>query len=211
MRFPAAGDDYKIMGVRVDQRMAFTVALAFIDSQLLSVAEYFDVKAEVKRHLENIMPMSSTIDINMLDDHAAVGESGIYLTVSGLSAEHGDDGEVGRGNRICGLITPGRTMSLEAAAGKNPVAHVGKIYNALALEMARAICAEVDGIAEASIQILSTIGRPIAEPHLVAIEVVTATEFDADLRRRVEEVARACLVRVGQLSERLIRGEISVF
>jgi S-adenosylmethionine synthetase len=210
-RFSVAGDDYKIMGVRVGQRIRFTIALAFIDRHLLSVAEYFDVKFEVKRYLEDQLPASSVIEINMLDDPAAVDEDGIYLTVTGLSAEHGDDGEVGRGNRICGLITPGRTMSLEAAAGKNPLVHVGKIYNALSLEMARAICTEVGGIAQASVQILSTIGRPVAEPGLVAIEVVTATEFDADLRRQIEEVARASLARIGQLSERLVRGEIPVF
>jgi S-adenosylmethionine synthetase len=171
--FPTAGDDYKIMGFRVDQKIGFTIALAFVDRRLASVSEYFDVKADIRRYLGNALLTPCEIELNMLDDPAAVDESGIYLTVTGLSAEHGDDGEVGRGNRTCGLITPGRTMSLEAAAGKNPVAHVGKIYNALSLEMARAICAEVEGIAEASVQILSTIGRPIAEPRLVAIEVVT--------------------------------------
>ena len=67
--------------------------------------------------------------VNALDDPKASDESGIYLTVTGLSAEQGDDGEVGRGNRVNGLITPSRAMSLEAAAGKNAVAHVGKLYN----------------------------------------------------------------------------------
>ncbi len=34
---------------------------------------------------------------------------------SGLSAETGDDGQVGRGNRVNGLITPNGPMSLEAS------------------------------------------------------------------------------------------------
>jgi len=45
-----------------------------------------------------------------------------YLTVTGTSAEAGDDGQVGRGNRANGLITPCRPMSLEAVAGKIPSA-----------------------------------------------------------------------------------------
>jgi S-adenosylmethionine synthetase len=59
-----------------------------------------------------------------------------YLTVTGLSAESGDDGQVGRGNRVNGLIAPYRPMSLEAAAGKNPVTHVGKLYNIIAMRIA---------------------------------------------------------------------------
>jgi S-adenosylmethionine synthetase len=35
----------------------------------------------------------------------------------------------GRGNRVGGLITPCRPMTLEAAAGKNAAMHVGKSYS----------------------------------------------------------------------------------
>jgi S-adenosylmethionine synthetase len=37
----------------------------------------------------------------------------VFLTVTGTSAEAGDDGEGGRGNRTGGLITPYRAMTLE--------------------------------------------------------------------------------------------------
>lgn len=80
------------------------------------------------------------------------------LVVSGTSAEAGDDGEVGRGNRINGLITPGRPMSLEAAAGKNPVSHVGKIYNVLARDIAEAVVARVPEVASAECCMVSRIG-----------------------------------------------------
>jgi S-adenosylmethionine synthetase len=209
--FPAAGDDYKIMGARVDRSTQFTIALAFVDREVRSVSQYFDAKAEVRRHLEKAVDAPHEIDLNMLDRPDAADESAIYLTVTGLSAEHGDDGQVGRGNRVGGLITPNRIMSLEAAAGKNPVAHVGKLYNVLAVEMARAICAGVDGIAEASVQILSTIGKPISQPRLIAIELVTVKELDARMRRMTRQVAQSCLEQIAQLSERLILGELRVF
>jgi S-adenosylmethionine synthetase len=209
--FPAAGDDYKIMGARIDRKMHFTVALAFVDRKIRSASEYFATKSEVGRYLKSAIGAAHEVDINMLDDPDASDETGIYLTVTGLSAENGDDGEVGRGNRVNGLITPYRRMSLEAAAGKNPVAHVGKLYNVLAGEMARTICNQVDGVGEASVQILSTIGKPVAQPRLVAIELVTAKTLDARIRRRAEQVARSCLEQIEQLSERLIRGELRVF
>ena len=199
------------MGSRIDQKLTFTIALAFIDREITSLSEYFQTKEGIRRHRQRSIGVLCDIQINMLDDPKSSDETGIYLTVTGLSAEHGDDGQVGRGNRVNGLITPCRTMSLEAAAGKNPMAHVGKIYNVLALEMARAISAEVDGITEASVQILSTIGKPVAEPQLVAVEVVGDAEIDARTRANIEEVARSCFGRVDQISERLIRGEIPVF
>ena len=40
---------------------------------------------------------------------------------------------------MSGLITPYRPMTLEAAAGKNPVSHVGKTYNLAAGRIARAL------------------------------------------------------------------------
>lgn len=209
--FPAAGDDYKIMGARIDRRMRFTVALAFVDRYIGSIAEYFAVKSEVRRYLEDAPGAPHEIELNALDDPKAGDESGLYLTVTGLSAENGDDGEVGRGNRANGLITPYRRMSLEAAAGKNPVAHVGKLYNVLAAEMAATICAEVEGVAEASVQILSMIGRPVTLPQLVAIELVTRKGLDARVRGRAQQAAKSCLARIDQLSERLIRGELRVF
>lgn len=209
--FPAAGDDYKIMAARVDESVNFTIALAFIDREVESAARYFEIKTAVAGYLLKELSIDCDIRINTLDAIDSVDETGIYLTVTGLSAEHGDDGQVGRGNRVNGLITPGRPMSLEAAAGKNPVSHVGKIYNVLATEMAQAISTEVDGVAGASVQLLSAIGKPVAEPQLIAIEVVAANQINARTTERIAEVARACLNRIGQTSERLIRGETPVF
>ena len=60
----------------------------------------------------------------------------LYLTVIGSSIESGDEGLVGRGNRINGLISSGRPMSMEGACGKNPVYHVGKLYNLCTLNIA---------------------------------------------------------------------------
>ncbi len=105
-------------------------------------------------------------------DRPDLGE--VYLTVTGTSAEAGDDGQVGRGNRINGLITPGRPMSLEAAAGKNPVSHVGKIYNVAAQAIARRVVADLPEVLYAECLLVSRIGAPITTPAVAEVRIALA-------------------------------------
>lgn len=201
-RFPAAGDDFKIMGVRRDGEIALTVALAMVDREVHSAPEYFQAKLALAGYLSAQLNGASVV-LNTLDDRAATSEAGLYLTVTGLSAEMGDDGQVGRGNRINGLITPGRPMSLEAASGKNPARHVGKIYNALAMEIARAVCEQADAVQEASVQLVSQIGRSIADPWAASIQIVSSAPLTPALRAAVEEVTADRLQRISELARRL--------
>src|SRR5690606_802442 len=108
-----------------------------IDKYIVDLNDYISKIERIKEFISTkFLLADSTIHINTADDYA---RESIYLTVSGTSAENGDDGQVGRGNRINGLITPYRPMSLEAISGKNPVSHIGKIYNYLAMDLSRAI------------------------------------------------------------------------
>lgn len=188
-RFPAAGDDFKIMGQRVNGKTGFTIALAFIDRHVADAGDYFSIKRAIGEYLHACLETPADIRINTLDDPAASNENGLYLTVSGLSAEMGDDGEVGRGNRVNGLITPNRIMSLEAAAGKNPIAHVGKLYNVLAMQMARDIYEKNAEVEEVSVQLLSAIGEPIDRPRIAAVEVSAHSGLSAPLREKVAAIA----------------------
>ncbi|WLG53626.1 methionine adenosyltransferase [Pseudomonas sp. FP1742] len=210
-RFPAAGDDYKVMGVRVGDRMTFTVALALIDREIHHAAEYFAVKQSITEHLRATLASPCDLAVNTLDDTNAIGVDGIYLTVTGLSAEQGDDGQVGRGNRMNGLITPCRSMSLEAVAGKKPVSHVGKLYNALAWEVARAIVAEVEGVEEATVQLLSRIGQPVDRPALVAVELGCRMPLSAAMRQAAQNLAYAHLSDIERTTARLVRGDLPAF
>ena len=137
------------------------------------------------------------IGVNTSDN---VSEGIIYLTVTGTSAEGGDDGQVGRGNRINGLITPCRPMSLEAAAGKNPVSHVGKIYNVLASEIAKTLVEVVPEIVAAQCFIVSKIGMPVTSPAILQIKLATRDRYPiAQLNRSVEEIAGNCFSHVPKL------------
>ncbi|MDH4581593.1 methionine adenosyltransferase [Pseudomonas sp. BN415] len=210
-RFPAAGDDYKVMAARIGEKLTFTVALALIDREICDAKEYFAVKEAIREHLLSTLMSPCDLAINALDDAHASSVDELYLTVSGLSAEHGDDGEVGRGNRMNGLITPCRSMSLEAVAGKNPVSHVGKLYNALALEIARAVIAEIEGVEEATVQLLSRIGQPVERPALVAIELACCGRLTLAMRQAIQVLVHARLSNIERTSSLLIRGELPVF
>ncbi|HYA54287.1 MAG TPA: methionine adenosyltransferase, partial [Thermoplasmata archaeon] len=131
-RLHALGEDVKVMGYRQEDAIHLTVAAALVDSEVKDAREYQSVCNEIHDQLmgraAKLTRRKVTIDVNTADD-PELGR--FYLTVTGCSMEAGDDGSVGRGNRANGLITPCRPMSLEASAGKNPVNHVGKIYNLL--------------------------------------------------------------------------------
>jgi S-adenosylmethionine synthetase len=139
-------------------------------------------------------------------------EHGIfYLTVTGTSAEHGDDGMTGRGNRANGLITPMRSMSLEAAAGKNPVSHVGKIYNVVAQRIADKIYKQLKEITEVYVEIVSQIGKPINEPKILNIEIIKDGELTSEIKNEVGAIAREELDRITQITDLVLRGEASLY
>lgn len=210
--FPMAGDDFKIMGIRDEDRVGLTIALAIRDRQIDSCAHYFAVKGSIEQWLHQRLDSAVQLRINTLDDREATKESGIYLTVTGLSAEHGDDGEVGRGNRISRLITPSRPMSLEAVAGKNPSAHVGKIYNIAAHRLANEIVSQLPGIAEAQVQLVSCIGEPIDSPQLVDIRVAPGhTALDEAEILQIRKIACRHLASLAEITDDVLEGKVALF
>lgn len=122
-RHPETGEDIKVMGIRRGHELQLTIAITFIDRHIASAAGYFETKAMIAEELQaHLTPHLKSLGevhvmINALDDPNR-GVGGMYLTVLGTSAEGADGGEVGRGNRVNGLITFHRPMTLEAAAEK---------------------------------------------------------------------------------------------
>jgi S-adenosylmethionine synthetase len=103
-------------------------------------------------------------------------------------------------------------MSLEAAAGKNPVTHVGKVYNVIARDIAEALVATVPEIARAQCLMVSRIGAPVSQPAMMQIELATRNGAPADaLRTRVEEVAADRLASIPGLVDAFVAGTIELF
>ena len=211
---PALGEDVKVMGARIGDRITLTVAVAMVDRYVNDADEYKNIKEELYSKLMDygvkVTDRDFDIDINTADDY----EKGIYyLTVTGLSMENGDDGSVGRGNRVNGLITPYRPMSMEAAAGKNPVTHVGKLYNILSMKIAEDIVKAGGGdIAEARVRMLSQIGHPIDYPLLASTEIIMAdgSSFEK-VKSEAESIVDSWLSRISELTQMIVNGEVNVF
>ncbi|NTV05367.1 MAG: methionine adenosyltransferase [Chlorobiaceae bacterium] len=214
--FPYTGEDIKIMGCRNNNTLTLTIAIAFVDRYIRDAKTYFEYKEEVREAVLRFLAAKQhsferlTVEINTLDDPAR-GTGGIYLTVLGTSAEGADGGEVGRGNRVNGLISFGRPISLEAAAGKNPVCHVGKIYNILAHEIAARIYREVTGIQEVSIFLCSQIGKPVDHPLMASARIITERDVTIDdIKDNVASIIDTELADIRRFTDRLARGEFRV-
>jgi S-adenosylmethionine synthetase len=213
--FPETGEDVKIMGAREGKELNLTIALAFVDKFIENENQYFKRKAEVvedvNRFVRNQVKFSSaSVNINTADKRGR-GMGGIYLTVLGTSADDGDGGQVGRGNRPSGLIPLNRPTCSEAAAGKNPVSHVGKIYNLLTYEIANHVYQKVSGIKEVYVWLLSQIGRPINEPKVAGIELIMdkGTEFKP-ASRQATDIVKSELNSINDFTKRLTEGKIQV-
>jgi S-adenosylmethionine synthetase len=207
---PAIGEDVKVMGARRGGEIALTVACAIVGRHVANLAAYLQTKADVR---ELAIEAARTVTAAPLEVAVNASDSespqGIYLTVTGLSAESGDDGQVGRGNRVNGLITPYRPMSLEAAAGKNPVAHVGKLYNIMAMRIAQRVVAELPAVKECYCYLLSRIGHPINDPQICEVKVRPVEEkITASLARNIDELARAEFATVNAIWREAVEGPL---
>jgi S-adenosylmethionine synthetase len=210
---PAWGEDIKVMAVRSADEVQITVACAMIGRFLTNTDDYLEQKVLLENLVRDLAKEhgfpACSVAVNAAD---IISSGSIYLTVTGTSAEAGDDGQVGRGNRVNGLITPCRPMSLEAAAGKNPVSHVGKIYNVLARDIAEVIVATIPEIEHAHCLMVSKIGAPVNLPAVVQIGIATLEDTPvAGLRARIEAVVGDRLARVPELVCGFVAGSISVF
>jgi len=213
--FPEAGEDIKIMGFRHGQELNLTAAVAFVDRFLDSEAAYFRRKQEMHDAVHDFVLRHTTfdgvtLDINTLDQPGR-GLGGVYLTVTGTSAESGDSGQIGRGNKVNGVISLNRPMGTEAAAGKNPVSHVGKIYTIMTHQVAARIYEEVPGVREVYVWMLSQIGAPIDRPKIAAAQIIPARGARKSvLRRRTLEILERELANINFLTRELAEGRYPV-
>ena len=212
-KFPVYGQDVKIMGFRNGNEMTFTLCCAMVDKYVSSLDEYIDYRSkladEATKVAKGCTDRAVTVDVNTADRDA---ECSLFLTVTGTSAEMGDDGSVGRGNRANGLITPHRPMSMEATSGKNPVNHIGKIYNVLSHELAHACVKSVDGIEEIEIRLLSQIGKPIDQPLITSARIIPRDPATfTSIQRDVHSILDAGLADITSVTERILQGKAQTF
>src|SRR3990170_1383754 len=178
------GQDVKVMGVRSHDAIRLTIAAALVDRYVPDKDHYRgvvdDLRDRVLDHATKITDRKIFVDVNTGDDYE---KDILYLTVTGLSWENGDDGSVGRGNRVSGLITPYRPMSMEAAAGKNPVTHVGKLYNLLSFD----------------------VGKPIDQPQAASAQLIPEKGVNiSKIRTDIEGILDEELAEIYKLTDAIV-------
>ena len=216
---PETGQDVKVMGSRVGNKITMTIACAMVDRYIPDKTHYKaaieDMYNRVNENALNIIAKSGQdldfhLDINTGDNYK---NNVYYLTVTGLSQEMGDDGSVGRGNRCNGLITPYRPMSMEATSGKNPITHIGKLYNVMSKLIAEDVAKKVSPEVEVRVRILSQIGKPVSEPLNCNVQLVS-TEENKKLgkwKQEAEAIANDWLDNVDKVTDLIINGKVRTF
>lgn len=214
-KYPETGEDIKVMGLRRGNAIDLTVAMPLLANYIKSEKDYFErkdaVHKEMIRFLEKFEGFKKIeVHFNTLDEKGR-GLGGIYLSLLGTSAEDADSGQVGRGNRVNGLISMNRPMGTEAAAGKNPVSHVGKIYNVLSHKIAREIYENIDGIKEVYVLLLSRIGTPIDMPQMATAQVLLERGRKiAEIAKTAKEIFEKEFSQINKFCMELSRGKYPI-
>ncbi|MFI9202536.1 methionine adenosyltransferase [Streptomyces sp. NPDC053048] len=201
-RHADTGWDVKVFGSRRKDTFSLVVNMPFLGGRIESVDRYRARSAVVRKELEQFVGSLGIEDFDLLMNPTE--RSGRpYLTALGSVADTGDVGVVGRGNRVNGLITPMRPMSIEAPAGKNPLDHTGKIYNVMAMRLARQVHEASGG--PAHVHIFTSKEAPLERPDEV---VVTTPDGDEQTLKALVETA---LAGTGELTAELIETGITLW
>lgn len=203
---PWLGTDIKVMAVRVNQSCGFTICLPQIARYIPSLEIYQEnlvaIRAFVEQKLAVSLPGAEiTIWFNMRDDFA---RGDVYLTAIGSSIESGDEGIVGRGNRVNGLITPLRPINLEGACGKNPKYYTGKLYNVAAHRIAERLYQETQSACE--VLLVSQAGQPLVEPWQTIIRLTHKHD-----EKRVTWIVEEELARIPNITDALLAKTVRLY
>jgi S-adenosylmethionine synthetase len=200
---PHFGSDIKVMVCRKGGDLHVTLCVPQIACYTADLETYVERKEALRARVADLASglapsEKATVALNTRDDHQA---KELYLTVVGSSIESGDEGVVGRGNRCNGVISLMRPMSMEGTNGKNPVYHVGKLYNVLAQETAERLYSETGH--PMTVCLVSQSGGNLTAPVFVAVQQSGGVAVD---QRHVSKVVDDVMNDLPVLREDLVQG-----
>lgn len=205
-KYPWLGYDIKIMGVRIVDFFRFTICIPQIANYVKNIREYKTNLSLMKDFITKFLrdrKIKFEFDINTRDNYEL---REIYLTAIGSSIESGDEGLAGRGNRVNGIITPCRPMSMEGSFGKNPVYHIGKVYYVYAFLLSKMIYKQFNLINE--VFLVSQSGRDIKSPWICAIRVKDS--IPNNKKKKLIKFINNNLLNINQITNSLVSKKLLI-
>ncbi|HEX6977101.1 MAG TPA: methionine adenosyltransferase [Patescibacteria group bacterium] len=203
---PWIGSDIKIMGYRNHDQFGITMCIPQIADHVKSAGEY---KTNMEKARKVIFKISKDLGIKDLELNFNTRDNfntmELYLTAIGSSIESGDEGLVGRGNRINGVISPTRPMSMEGACGKNPVYHIGKVYYVTANEISKKIYEEFKVPNE--VALISQSGRDLLDPWAIFITLPEDFKDKDGVKKLVEKEVKS----IPEITKLLLQEKIQLY
>lgn len=204
---PDTGWDVKVFGSRHEKKFKLLVNVPFLGNYINSLDHYFERKGiitkDILKFISAKLNITPEITLNATDKNGAP-----YLTALGSVADTGDCGVVGRGNRINGLITPMRTMSIEAPAGKNPLDHTGKLYGILARNLAHDIYNITKKPVE--VHIFTAKESRLDNPDEISVRIQNWQEDDPN-KLEIQKLIDNALVNISHITKEIIFDGITMW
>jgi S-adenosylmethionine synthetase len=174
-QFAEIGQDIKVLAVRRGHDVEVEVCVPTMSRATASRDDYLAI---IGSH-QNVL---SQIGAEFGDEHQLCVTVGVnthqhqYMLGVGTCAECGEEGLVGRGNSINGLISSHRTHTAEAWAGKNPRYFTGSVMSYLSHRLARAIGTSFS--TRCSVAISTRCGDSLIPPRMVQVSLPAGGQID---------------------------------
>jgi len=167
------------MIVRKKKEFDITLCVPFIVNETPSYKFYKEkvefITESLRKVAQNHLGKQFKINIYVNNHYRSIKKEnmkkidGYYCNVSGSALDYGEEGVVGRGNNRRGIIPSFRTYTMEAAWGKNPVYHVGKVLGVVVDTLAQNIAIKYD--CQAQVIAMTRVADPLFTPHHLLVNI----------------------------------------
>ncbi|MCX6787127.1 MAG: hypothetical protein NTY93_01210 [Candidatus Kaiserbacteria bacterium] len=166
--FNEIGQDIKVLVLRQGRCLEVALCVPTISTHTMSYEHY---RALITEHETRLQEIAEDILLShQLDVTVRVNPyQRLYMLGIGSCIECGEEGMVGRGNTISGIISSHRVHTQESWAGKNPVYHTGRVLGFLTSKLARAISTKLN--VKCSVSAMTRCGDSLIPPRFLGVSV----------------------------------------
>lgn len=171
-RFSEIGQDIKVLVLRQGKQLEVTLC---VPSQSMYTSSYEHYKEIIRYHEVQLQVLATEIASEYKQEVSVHVNQHQHLYMLGLGSciECGEEGLVGRGNTISGIISSHRVHTQESWAGKNPVYHTGRVLGYLTAKLARVISDRLR--IKCSVSAMTRFGDSLIPPRFLGISVNHST------------------------------------